>query len=105
MNFKELILTEFGYEVQTTFWEDFSIADHFGLNAIQDTYNRAFAEWKNNHIYLTELVMVLNWKIWQHYDKNEKLVKLYDSLWKKTQSYAYKSLKGQELAYFITTTD
>lgn len=46
MNFKELILTEFGDEVQTTFWEDFSIADHFGLNAIQDTYNRAFAEWK-----------------------------------------------------------
>ena len=23
------------------FWQDFTIADAFGLNAIQDTYNRA----------------------------------------------------------------
>ena len=37
----------------TTFPMDFSIADKFGTDAIRDTYNRAFNEWKGqyNHIY------------------------------------------------------
>ena len=45
MTFREF-MKENGYEVQTTFWEDFSIAERFGLSAIQDTFNRAFKEWK-----------------------------------------------------------
>ena len=52
-----------GYTQITTFFEDFSIADHFGIAAIRDTYKRAFNEWKNDYKYLTELVLVLNWKI------------------------------------------
>ena len=36
MTFREFML-ENGYELQTTFWNDFSIADRFGLSAIQDT--------------------------------------------------------------------
>lgn len=27
-----------GYETKTTFWEDFSIADVFGVSAVKDTY-------------------------------------------------------------------
>ena len=69
----------FGYETFTTFYDDFTIADRFGLSAIQDTYNRAFSEWKSSYKYLTELVLVLNWKIWEHYDKrNEDYARLYD---------------------------
>ena len=41
MTFREF-MSENGYTVQTTFWEDFTIADLFGLSAIRDTYNRAF---------------------------------------------------------------
>lgn len=37
-----------------------------------DTYNSAFNEWKDNHIYLTELVMVLNWKCWYWYDQGNE---------------------------------
>ena len=44
-----------GYVPQTTFYEDFSIADQFGLDAIKDTFNRAFKHWKDNYVYLTEL--------------------------------------------------
>ncbi len=40
-----------GYELTTTFWEDFSIADVFGTKAIRDTFNRAFEEWKTNYVY------------------------------------------------------
>lgn len=61
MTFREFML-ENGYELQTTFWNDFSIADRFGLSAIQDTFNRAFKEWKENYKYLTELVLVLNFR-------------------------------------------
>lgn len=59
-----------GYKPITIFWEDFSIADHFGPSAIKDTFRRAFDEWKSDHKYLTELVMVLNWKIWQYYEES-----------------------------------
>lgn len=37
-----------GYKPFTTFWQDFSIADRFGASAVQDTFNRAFAEWKDD---------------------------------------------------------
>lgn len=99
---------ETGYKPQTTFWQDFSIADKFGTGGVQDTYDKAFAEWKGNYIYLTELVMVLNWKIWQHYDRknpDKPLPRLYDRLWREADEYAQENLKGNELDYYYTTTD
>ena len=93
------------YKTQTTFWQDFSIAEIFGVKAIKDTYNRAFDEWKGNYIYLTELVMVLNHKIWQHYKNNEEIARVYDELWRKADEYAYENLEGEELIYFYKTTD
>ena len=90
----------------TTFWSDFSIADRFGKAAIKDTFKRAFAEWKTQYKYLTDLVIVLNHKLWQHYENgNQDVAKLYDELWRKADSYAANNLKGDELAYFYTTTD
>ena len=44
-------MIENGYQPKTTFWMDFSIADKFGIAAIKDTYNRAFKEWKTNHMF------------------------------------------------------
>ncbi len=96
-----------GYEMTTTFWMDFSIADAFGANAVKDTFNRAFNEWKSNYVYLTELVITLNLKIWQHYQKNGscELSRLYNELWEKTDSYACDNLKGKELDFFYKITD
>lgn len=96
---------ETGYKPQTTFWDDFSISDQFGESAIRDTYKRAFKEWKSNHIYLTELAMVLNHKIWQHYETNEPIARVYNELWEKTDSYACENLKGKEMEYFYNVTD
>lgn len=98
-------ITEFGYEPKTTFWEDFSIADKFGIEAIKDTYERAFNEWKSDYIYLTELVMVLNWKIYQYYEKNDEYARIYNDLWEVADGYAVKNLKNDELSYFYRTTD
>ena len=97
--------TMFGYKQITTFFEDFSIADNFGVKAIKDTYKRAFHDWHKDYKYLTELVMVLNWKIWEHHGHNDEYAKLYDELWRDADEYACTNLKGDELTYFYRTTD
>jgi len=95
-----------GYKPQTTFYMDFSIADRFGIPAIRDTYRRAMRAWKNNHIYLTELVMALNWKIWEHYNAGHKAyAEVYNELWETADNYARENLKGEQLDYFYRTID
>ena len=47
MTFREF-MRENGYELQTTFWEDFSIADRFDLSTIRDTINRANKKRRGN---------------------------------------------------------
>ena len=94
-----------GYKPLTTFYLDFSIADHFGLTAIQDTYNRVFEEWKSNYKYITELVMVLNWKCWRWYQVKDEYSRLYSNLYYKLDEWCMDNLKGEELDYYIQTTD
>lgn len=99
------IESETGYKPMTTFWQDFSIADAFGINAVVDTFKRAFEEWKGNYKYLTELVMVLNHKIWQWYEKDKQLAKLYNEAFNTANDYALDNLHGSELTYFYCVTD
>lgn len=94
-----------GYVPKTTFWQDFSIADAFGLNAIKDTYERASKEWKTNYEYITELVMVLNHKCWQWYQKNNEISKYYADKYYELDDWCLNNLKGEELQYYISTTD
>jgi hypothetical protein len=44
MSYLENLLEQSGYQMKTTFWQDFSIAEKFGLEAIRDTFKRAFDE-------------------------------------------------------------
>ena len=94
-----------GYVPMTTFWQDFSIADTFGVNAVKDTFSRAFAEWKNDCKYLTELVLVLNHKIWQWYGKDDELALAYNEAWAKADEYACDNLKEEEFGYYWKWTD
>ena len=97
---------ENGYETFTTFWMDFSIADKFGVNAINDTYNRAFKEWKHDYKYLTELTLILNMKVWYWYNKgNDVMYKTYLDLWDKCYDYGCDNLKGTELSYYLNVLD
>ena len=92
--------------VDNTFWMDFTIADAFGMNAIKDTFNRAFKEWKSDYKMLTALVVILNHKIWQHYEHhNDDFAKLYDNLWRQAEDYALTNLKDEELKYYYEITD
>ncbi len=94
-----------GYKPISTFYMDFSIADAFGAAAIKDTFTRAFRSWKSNYKMLTELVMALNWKIWEHYEHNERYAEIYQDLYERAAGYASENLKGEELSYYYETTD
>lgn len=102
---RDVVEAQTGYRPFTTFFEDFSIADAFGVGAIRETYDRAFNEWKGDYKYLTEFVMILNWKIWEHYESNETYAEVYDELFHRAQAYVLENLKGEELSYFYSTTD
>lgn len=105
MTFTQFAKEVLGYDTITTFWDDFSIADRFGLAAVKDTFDRAFAEWKTDYKYLTELVLVLNNKKWQHSEINPRFAELYNELWHKAGEYACKNLKGEELEYFYKVAE
>lgn len=105
MTFSEYCKNELGYDTKTTFWEDFSIANKFGVEAIKDTFKRAMESWKDNYIYLTELVLVLNHMIWYWHERNETYAEVYNELWEQADAYGCEHLKGEELTYFYNTLD
>ena len=94
-----------GYKPVTTFYTDFSIADKFGIGAIEDTFNRSFRMWQHNYQYVTELAMVLNWKIWRWHNVNDEYARLYDKLWRQVDEWCIENLKGEDLEYYYKTTD
>ena len=51
------------YKFESTFWEEFSIAEDYGPEGIHHHYDIVFEQYKDNLKYLTELVLVLNIKI------------------------------------------
>lgn len=95
-----------GYKMKSTFWNDFSIADAFGLDAIKDTYKRCFREWKSDYEMITELCIVMNWKCWFWYEnKNYSLSVIYQDYYYDLRDWCLDNLKGDELKFFIQVTD
>lgn len=105
----EIVEEECGYRPFTTFWEDFSIAEGFGRDAILDTYSRAFNSWKSDYKYVTELALILNWKCWALSEGKTPTAELYArtylELWQKTDQWCYEHLKGEEAEYYFKTID
>ena len=90
----------------TLFWQRFSIAEEFGKREIRKVYHEIFKEAKKDYKLLTELVMILNHKTWQHNDsKDSDLSEFYEELYYEAQNYAVNTLKDEELSYFTGITD
>ena len=90
----------------TTFMLDFKVANAFGESAIKDTFKRAFAEWKNDVLYLTSLCEVLNYWCWEYYEKNNsRLSELYTELYEKASDYGYSTFTGEDARYFFQKLD
>lgn len=100
-------ITEFnGYVPKTTFWNDFETVEPFGEGAIHSLCRAAMREWAHDKIYLTELSLVLNHRLWMHYERgNETLARIYDELWRNAHAYAVENLNGDDLRYYLEVTD
>ena len=96
---------ETGYKPKTTFYTDFSIAEKFGDKGIKETYETSFSEWKDNVEYMTELTMVLNWKCWRWWEENRNRGELYKELYKRADEWCYNHFTGEDLNYYLQTTD
>ena len=100
---------DIGYTPKTTFWQDFTIADQFGMQSIKDTAERAFNEWKDNIEYLTELIMVINHKCWYWNEKNQELSYFYSDLYYQYDdmaiNYIEETMGQKELSYYFNTLD
>jgi hypothetical protein len=99
-----------GYTPITTFWEDFSIAEKFGKQAIQDTAERAFNEWHTNVKFLAELIMVLNHKSWFWYENGiEEISVIYSDLYYKYNDLGWDWLEThgteEEKHWYFETLD
>ncbi len=94
------------YECKTTFWNDFSIAERFGAEAIKDTYRRARSEWERDRVYGTELSMILNHKCWYWYGRTDpRFSGLYTELWEEYHEWVLDNWKGEDLKYYLEITD
>ena len=98
------------YEYVTTFWEDFSIAEIYGIASIDETAKRIFNEWKSDIIYLTELIMILNHKCWYYYSiGDEALSQHYSDLYYKYNELALNYLEEygskEDINYYYKTLD
>lgn len=110
--FRNYERANFGYEVLTTIDVDFEMAEIFAISEegrkkkIEDTYKKYLESFKSNYKYLTELVIFLNFKCWEHYEKgNNDLCILYSSLYHAASRYATRNLKDEEFEYFYKLTD
>ena len=111
--FKGVIHKLSGYETQTTFFQDFSIAEFCECNmndkdAIRKTYKRAKKDWIKNPVYGTELVLVLNHKCWEHHERgNNELRELYRGLFYEAHNDYCEANKDNEdaMSYFYEVTD
>lgn len=86
------------YKRKTTFTSDFSIAEFYvpleGIGAITGTLKRALEGWIGSVEFMCELIMVLNMKCWEHYDRNNmQYSQMYGDL--------YYAVKDLFLDYYI----
>ena len=84
----------------------FNIADKVGTQSVKETFKRAFENWKNNPVLMTELTIVLNHKLWEHFQKKDKeFAQTYSELWKECDDWCCHHLQGADLDYFYQTAN
>lgn len=104
-----------GGEEQTTCWQDFCIANHWGRGAVKETFNRIFGDFKHDIRVLAELAMACNHMCWRFYGEFEKghrtadrqMSELYASLFEKVNDYVYESgeCSQDDISYYFEVTD
>lgn len=103
------VMAECGYEAFTTFFGDLSIAEFVeGASGVKDTYNNVIKSWGSDIKYITEFVMALNHKCWEHHAAGKaELSKVYADLYYKADDFVVDKFKDDEeaLSYYYRVTD
>lgn len=77
---------------ETTFCQDFLIAERFGIAAVKDTFNRAFKSWGKSAKYMCELAVVTNQLCWRAAGMGmEELGKVYNDAYYKCYNHIFKA--------------
>lgn len=107
--FENYLLNASGYKRKTTFYSDLSIAEVCGgEKAIRDTYRRVMKHWIDDIEYITEFVMAINIKSWEHYERgNTELSQLYSNLYHESYEKVAGHYENNEkaISYFWSTLD
>ena len=93
-----------GYKTFTTFYADLTIAEAFGPDAVRETCARITKEWAGNYKYFTEFVLCCNHKIWEWYEHNEPLARVFDECWRAADAIAAK-WTGEAAQHYFDVTD
>lgn len=107
-NFEANLANVGNYRRRTTFYSDLSIAEFYGEQSVKETYDRVMNEWLDNIEYITEFVICLNWKCWEHHGKNDmNLSKLYHDLYYDAVDKVLAHYKDDQkaLMYYYEITD
>lgn len=89
---------EYPVKRRTTFMQDFCIAEWCGgVKAVLDTFKQASTEWKDNPIYMAELILVLNFKVWEMHARHYTTWGLlYNDLFYSLRDIVYDYYEGDE---------
>ena len=97
-----------GYEMVSTFASDFAIAEWYGADSVNDTFNRTTKEWLSNVKYFAEIVMTLNAFCWRWYEwegEESELGKLFSDLYYRANELAYDTYEGEDARMYFELTD
>lgn len=103
----EANLKESGKTRISTFYSDLSIAEWFGQDAVQETYDGVCKQWLKDVEMFTEFIIALNYKCWEWYDKEIDASKFYADLYYKADELFADHYKYDKkaLEYYYRETD
>lgn len=103
----EANLRESGKTRISTFYSDLSIAEWFGQEAVQETYDDVCKHWLKDVEMFTEFIIALNYKCWEWYDKEIDASQFYADLYHKADELFADHYKDDKeaLEYYYRETD
>lgn len=81
--------------MKSTFIQDFNIANRFGASAVKGTYRRS-TYWVDDPEMWAEMCITLNQNIWNLYQTNEPLARVYNDLWQEAMELGRVTYEGDE---------
>lgn len=99
-----------GYKPVTTFWTEFCQIEDTGFVNLKEYFQKVFEDNKPLNLYpqMTELIMVLNHKCWEHYEHGRyELSRIYQALYEKAYDWALNHYPSGStaLSYLLNTLD